>query len=100
MKRYFQRRWKIFAALLLVGMAVVCGAAWWVGGKESAPNNHPIADANDVKVESVTFASTSGATIPGWLVTPATNHGVVVLQHGLHGNRRNMQARAKFLSES
>jgi alpha-beta hydrolase superfamily lysophospholipase len=100
MKRYFQRRWKIFAALWLAGMTVVCGVAWWVGDKESAPMNHAIAEANDLKVERVTFSSMSGATIHGWLVTPATNLGVVVLQHGLHGSRRSMQARAKFLSQA
>jgi uncharacterized protein len=104
MKRYFQRRWRFFAGLLLAVMIVVLLAvlagAWLVGGTLCAPANHPIADAKNLAVESVTFPSTSGATIHGWLVTPATNRGVVILQHGLHGSRRDMEGRARFLSRA
>ncbi len=51
-------------------------------------------------VEPVTFPSASGALIHGWLVTPENNHGVVILQHGIHADKASLVERARFLSRA
>src|ERR1700744_6312075 len=100
MKRFFQRRWKVLASVVLVVVVLLLAGAWAIGGLICAPANHRVADVKGLAVESVEFASDSGATIHGWLVAPATNHGVVILQHGIRGCRRDMQQRARFLSRA
>jgi alpha-beta hydrolase superfamily lysophospholipase len=84
--------------LLVVAVAAVLAYAWNFAGEYMRPSNHPVALPADLPVEQVTFPSTSGSTIHGWLVTSPTNHGVVILQHGIHGDKSALVARAKFFS--
>jgi alpha-beta hydrolase superfamily lysophospholipase len=100
MCRFLQRRWKFIAALFFAGL--ICGLciSWFVGGALCASTNHQVTAARNLAVEEVAFPSSSGAIIHGWLVTPASNRGVVILQHGMGGSRSDMQERARFLSKA
>ena len=100
MTRFFKRTWKWFAALACVGMLGALAIAWEIGGAFCEPANRPVGAAGDLAIENISFESKSGTTIHGWLVTPATNHGVVILQHGVGGTRNDMVERAKFLSKA
>jgi len=97
MRHFFQRRWKSIVSLTLAGLVIGLAASWILGGKLCASRNHPVSVPKNLPVEDVTFSSASGATIHGWLVTPATNRGVVILQHGVRGCRTDMVDRARFL---
>lgn len=100
MSRLLQRLWKSLTILALVAVVFVGIGAWTFGSTFCSSANRPILVPSDLAVQSVTFPSDSGATIHGWLVTPPTNHGVVILQHGIRGNRRDMLSRARFLSKA
>jgi alpha-beta hydrolase superfamily lysophospholipase len=100
MIRFVQRRWKTIFRLLLILIAVGLAGSWIFGSVFSAPCNHAVALPKDLPVETVTFPSASGATIHGWLVQPATNRGVVILQHGVHADKATLVGRAKFLSRA
>ena len=100
MTHFFQRRWKLLAKLVLVLLALGLIASWIAGGVLCAPANHPVIAPTELAVEPITFSSVNGATIHGWLVAPPTNHGVVILQHGVRGDRNQMVSRARFLSRA
>jgi len=97
---FFLRRRKIICRLLLAGLLFGLAASWIFGSDYSAACNHPVALPKDFPVELVAFPSQSGATIHGWLVVTATNRGVVILQHGIHGDKSSLVERAKLLSEN
>ncbi len=100
MTRRLQRTLKILASLLVAFIILVLIAAWNFGSTFCAPANRPVLAAKNLAVENITFPSLSGAIIHGWLVSPPTNHGVVILQHGVRGNRSAMINRAQFLSRA
>src|SRR5882757_3255066 len=87
---------------LVVGVAVivvvVIGATWIAGADLSFPANRDIGRPPlDLQASNVTFASGSGALINGWLSPGKPGQGVVILLHGLRGDRRDMVSRAEFL---
>jgi pimeloyl-ACP methyl ester carboxylesterase len=87
---------------LLVGAAVVVVvgilAAWVVGGDLSDPVPRAIGRPPlDLEASNITFASGSGALIHGWLTHGKPGQGVVLLLHGVRGDRRDMLSRAEFL---
>jgi alpha-beta hydrolase superfamily lysophospholipase len=87
MIQFFQRRWKLICRYL-------------VGGALCASANHSVALPKDLSVEPVSFSSTSGATIHGWLVPTVTNRGVVILQHGIRADKSTLVERAKLFSQA
>jgi alpha-beta hydrolase superfamily lysophospholipase len=99
MRRFFQRRRvKICGLLLVLALAGGLAYAWNFAGDYMRPSNHPVPLPKDLAVEQVIFPSASGSTIHGWLVTSPTNHGVVILQHGIHADRGALVTRAKLFS--
>ena len=98
MTQFSQRRWKLCVGLALAGCLAGLGVFWTVGSYLCAPNNHPVRVPENLPVEAVSFPSASGATLRGWLVSPAPARGVVILQHGVHSTRASMVGRARFLS--
>ena len=97
---FFQRRWKKICGWLLVLFLAGLAGSWIFGSVYSAPCNHSVALPKDLSVEQVSFPSASGATIRGWLVTSPTNRSVVILQHGIHGDKSSLVARAKLFSKN
>lgn len=100
MIRFVQRRWKALGVFLALVLVCGLGASWVVGGVLCAPRNHPVVAPADLAVEPVTFPSKSGATIHGWLLGAETNRAVIILQHGIHGSRKELIERARFLSDA
>ena len=98
MRHVFQRRWKLIVSLILSGLVIGLAVSWILGGQLCASRNHPVSAPKNLALEEVAFPSASGATIQGWLVLPATNRGIVILQHGIRGCRTDMIDRARFLS--
>ena len=88
------------AALAVVGLGIGLLFSWLAGSELCRARNHVLSIPANLAVEPVTFPSASGATIHGWLIVPPTNHGVVILQHGVRSCRSDMVARARFLSEA
>ncbi len=100
MIRYFHRKRKLLGLWLMVTLFFGLVISWFIGGALVAPANHPVKLPRDLAVEPVSFASTSGATIQGWLVAGETNRGVVILQHGIRADKSTLVSRAKLLSQA
>ena len=100
MIRFFQRKWKKICGLMLAALFLGVAASLIFGSVYSAPCNHPVAAPKNLAAEQVTFPSSSGATIHGWLVASSTNRGVVILQHGIHADKSTLVERARFLSKA
>lgn len=84
------------ALSIVVVVAIPLG--WFVGGDLVEPLPHNIGRPPlDLEASNITLASTSGTLIHGWLAHGTPRHGVVLLLHGLHGDRRSMLGRAEFL---
>ncbi|ATQ74512.1 esterase [Massilia violaceinigra] len=83
-----------FACLLLVGFAALFGAGEYL----SAPARRQIGAAPpDFPASSVTV-STAAGPVRGWMARGTPGAGVVLLLHGVRGNRLHMLGRARFLS--
>jgi uncharacterized protein len=100
MSGFLQRRWRVLGGVGILVLVMGLIADWAVGSVLCAPRNHPVALPENFPVEQVTFHSDSGATIHGWLAGSQTNRAVVILQHGVHGNKGNLVTCARFLSEA
>jgi len=98
MIHWLHRRRKWLLGLLAGSFFGGLLAAWIVGGALCAATNHPVPVPKDFPVEAVSFSSESGSTISGWLTVPATNHGVVILQHGLRADKSTLVEHARFLT--
>jgi len=92
------RRLAIVGAVTLL----VAGAGtWWVGSILIAPAVRSIAaPPASLDAREVTFSSSSGSTLHGWLVPGQSKGGGVVLAHSVRSDRREMIGRAEFLRAS
>ena len=94
------REWLI---RIVVGVAVLVvvliGVTWLAAGDLTDPANRDIGNPpSDLNASGATFASeSSGSLIHGWLSVGKPGQGVVLLLHGLRGDRRDMISRAEFL---
>ena len=78
-----------------------CCAVWGAGSFLTRPAKHSIgALPAHLQVRDVEFESGSGSELRGWLIPGRKGAGAVVLMHGFRGDRRQMLARASFLSEA
>ena len=94
-------RLKILGALLIAAVLLGILFVWNMGAVLVAPSNHRIGmPPVGLRVENVEFPSASGATIYGWFVAGKAGQGVVVLMHGIHGDRTTLVSRAEFLSRA
>ncbi|MCE3607419.1 alpha/beta hydrolase [Massilia sp. P8910] len=83
-----------FACLLLLGLGALLGA----GAYLSSPARRQIGAAPaDFPASSVTINTVTGPVM-GWMVSGTPGAGVVLLLHGVRGNRLHMLGRARFLS--
>ncbi len=89
--------------LLLAALAVVavCGSVLVVGLLLAHPAQTRIGSPPpELGAETVEFRSSSGATLHGWLAPGRPGGGVVVLMHGVRGNRLAMVRRAQVLKQN
>src|SRR5262245_21639142 len=76
-----------------------CCAVWWTGSLLSRPVNHSVgAIPTYLQGREIEFESGSGSKLRGWLIQGRKGAGAVVLLHGFRNDRRQMLARASFLS--
>ena len=80
------------AVLLLVGAAIV----WAIGSKLIAVEPRPVALAGPGFEDVVLRAAPDQRVVGSWL--PGRGRGAVLLLHGIHGDRRDMAERARFLN--
>lgn len=89
----------LIATLIFAVTIVTIIAAYVAGSKLSASVHCPVGQPpKDFNAEKVSFASTGGKSIKGWLVRSYKQCGAVVLMHGIRGNRCSMTDRARFLN--
>ncbi len=94
-----RRKWRLIGAIsggcFLAGLVV----AWLMGASLCAPKQKFVGDLpSDVAGETVEFKSYSGSKLRGWFVPGKAHQGVVVLMHGVRGNRSSMLSRGRFLN--
>jgi alpha-beta hydrolase superfamily lysophospholipase len=95
LKRRWMKRLLAFAVLATLCTGI---AAWVVGSYLCAPSPARIVAPQRLPVEAVEIPSESGSTLRGWVIDQKTSRGVVVLMHGVRGNRLGMVERARFLT--
>ena len=94
-----KRKQALFCAAVIP--VFLCCAVWGAGSFLSRPAKHSIgALPAHLQGRDVQFASGSGSELRGWLIPGRKGAGAVVLMHGFRGDRRQMLARASFLSEA
>ena len=83
----------------LAGPFGLAALVWLTGTVLSWPALRQVgALPGDLPGEAVSFPSDSGAMLKGWLIEGEPGRGVVVLMHGLRGNRLQMLERARLLN--
>ncbi len=80
------------AVLLLVGAAIV----WAIGSKLIAVAPRPVALSGPGVEDVLLRAAPDQRVVGSWL--PGRGRGAVLLLHGIHGDRRDMAGRARFLN--
>jgi uncharacterized protein len=88
------------ALIVVCALATAAAAGLWVAGDRlSAPVNHAVgAPPAELRASPVEFASESGSTLRGWLLSGRAGRGAVVLMHGVRADRTSMSGRARFLN--
>jgi alpha-beta hydrolase superfamily lysophospholipase len=82
-----------FAVLVLVGAAIV----WAIGSKLIAVEPCPVTLAGPGFEDVLLRAAPDQRVAGSWL--PGRGRGAVLLLHGIHGDRRDMADRARFLND-
>jgi pimeloyl-ACP methyl ester carboxylesterase len=94
------KKWLVPGAVALACIVVLVIAVSWIAASEfpdPANRDFGTSPVHPPESSEVTFASNSGALVHGWVSTGKAGQGVVVLLHGLRGDRRDMVSRAAFL---
>jgi len=87
----------VLGALILVSILVL--VAWIAGTLLTAPVPRKIGSLpEDLRGQSVEFASESGSQIHGWFLPGRTGQGLVIIMHGVRASRLDMVDRGRFLS--
>jgi uncharacterized protein len=85
------------ARVILVAMLVMPAGCMFVANPSRASIPRPPAT---LSARDVSFPSSSGSRIRGWLARGRAGKGAVLLLHGVGSNRTSMEARAKFLHDA
>ena len=95
-----KRRIRI-ALKIVTTLAVVCIVfLWFVGTALTASANRPVKLPGNLAESPVTFASASGAQLKGNFLAGTPGKGVIILMHGVRGNRSDMADHAQlFLAQ-
>jgi fermentation-respiration switch protein FrsA (DUF1100 family) len=89
---------RIRIALKIAGaLASVCVLfLWFVGTALTASANRPVKLPANLSASPVTIASASGAQLRGNFLAGNTSKGVIILMHGVRGNRSDMADHAQL----
>jgi len=90
------RRWSAAFVVVLLLVAVGVGVA---GELLTKPAQRVIGLAPpELLAEQVSFTTSTGKSVAGWLIRGRAGFGAVLLVHSVRSDRREMVSRAKFLS--
>jgi alpha-beta hydrolase superfamily lysophospholipase len=91
-------RLPLSACLIALAILVVVGAAivWAIGSKLIAVAPRPVALSGPGFEDVLLRAAPDQRVVGSWL--PGRGRGAVLLLHGIHGDRRDMADRARFLN--
>lgn len=87
--------------ILAIVLSLLTAALFVAGAGEvlSHPKLHPMGPPpTDLAAESVLLRTHANHPVAGWLVRGKPSAGVVLLLHGVRGDRNSMVGRARFLS--
>ena len=87
-------RWLLGGTCL--GIVSIAGLAWWLGSAFIAPANHPVRMPADFPTTDVAIAG-DGHTIAASLRNAGAGTPIVLLLHGMGGDRRSTLPRAQRL---
>jgi len=97
-KRVFLKIVKFIAAALLLGLLLVAGFSWQMGGQLISAQPAVIPEApRDLHVESVSIPTNDGQFVSGWWIQGKADKPSVLLLHGVRSNRMAMIGRARSL---
>jgi dipeptidyl aminopeptidase/acylaminoacyl peptidase len=90
--------------LLIVFLAIAAfvGVSWVSAHRLTRARQHPVGPPPTdfpYPIESVTFTSSDGETLSGWLVPAEDRAKAIVLLHGYGGSRLQMVPRARFFRQ-
>lgn len=97
-----RQRAMLTCGVLALALAALLGAALFTAGEVlSAPAPAAIGPPPEVlpDAQAVGLASAAGGRIAGWFARGAPGRGVVLLLHGVRGDRRQMLTRAQALHD-
>lgn len=86
--------------MLLLALALFAAGlcySWFVGSSLIAPANRAVTLPENFAGTEVNFPSASGATLRGNFLKGQPGKGIVILMHGVRGNRGAMAKHAQFL---
>ena len=92
------RRWTLWSGLVLVlGLMTISVVAWESASKLIVPRRNSV-DTLPADLPTIEYTfSTNRDRIHGWFTPGKRGTGAVALFHGLHGDRRAMLRRVRFL---
>ncbi|MDE2420613.1 MAG: alpha/beta fold hydrolase [Gammaproteobacteria bacterium] len=91
------RRSIVVCTIAMIGFVI---SVWAAGEFLSYPAHRTIGIAPiNLPTEQVTIATSPNNKISGWLMQGHVHQGVVLLLHGVRGDRREMLPRARFLHQ-
>ena len=93
-KHWARRLFALAVFLIVIGGAASLAVGYVLGLPARAKIGNP---PNDLPIENVSTKSESGNLLSGWFIPGKAGRGVVLLLHGVRGNRLAMLARARFL---
>ena len=96
-----RRTGKRLLSLAAFCLAATAGGALVAGSRLTRSVNGPIGPPPpDLTVENVHFQSASSSEVQGWLLRGRPGAGVIILLHGVRGNRLAMVGHARFLAKA
>ncbi len=93
---------RVLLVVVSIGGCAGLGASWWMAGRLMAPAPFTSAELpRGLDAEAFVVEDAQGRSVHGWQVPAASEaRGVLVLLHGIRGNRSVMVRRARFLAKA
>lgn len=92
---------KLILIISLLTLTLLIGVLWWIGNILTAPNNQIVGNCPlELVCENIEFYSESKTTIKGWFLKGEEQKGVIILMHGVGGNRLSLVERMRFLNKN
>lgn len=94
-----KRKLRVIGIVIFLLIALGACFCWLIGSGLLAPARRPVVLPVEWRDSEVKFSSRSGATLRGNFLKGRKGAGLVILMHGIRGNRSDMVKHAAFLLE-